>query len=31
MVIAEKVQTLLQLRQYGTNPADAGPIYCSDV
>jgi hypothetical protein len=30
-VPAEKVQTLLQLRQYGTNPVDAGPIYCSDV
>ncbi|OOQ89163.1 synembryn [Penicillium brasilianum] len=26
----QKVQTLLQLRQYGTNPVDAGPIYCSD-
>ncbi|KAJ5720233.1 uncharacterized protein N7483_008167 [Penicillium malachiteum] len=25
----KKVQTLLQLRQYGTNPVDAGPIYCS--
>ncbi|KAB8078360.1 guanine nucleotide exchange factor [Aspergillus leporis] len=24
---AQKVQTLLQLRQHGTNPADAGPIY----
>jgi hypothetical protein len=27
----EKVQTLLQLRQHGTNPVDAGPIYCNDV
>ncbi|KAF7597288.1 hypothetical protein BBP40_008131 [Aspergillus hancockii] len=24
---AQKVQVLLQLRQHGTNPADAGPIY----
>lgn len=31
MDITEKVQILLQLRQLGTNPVDAGPIYCSDV
>ncbi|KAJ5175145.1 uncharacterized protein N7482_001022 [Penicillium canariense] len=30
LTAAQKVQTLLQLRQYGTNPVDAGPIYCSD-
>lgn len=29
--VAERVQTLLQLRQHGTDPTDAGPIYCSDV
>ncbi|KAJ5681899.1 uncharacterized protein N7477_001839 [Penicillium maclennaniae] len=27
---AQRVQTLLQLRQLGTNPTDAGPIYCND-
>ncbi|KAJ5300976.1 uncharacterized protein N7443_005978 [Penicillium atrosanguineum] len=27
---AQRVQTLLQLRQHGTNPTDAGPIYCND-
>lgn len=27
----EKVQILLQLRQHGTNPTDADPIYCSGV
>lgn len=26
-----KVQLLLQLRQHGTNPADAGPIYSKRV
>ncbi|KAJ5675474.1 hypothetical protein N7462_008371 [Penicillium macrosclerotiorum] len=26
----QKVEALLQLRQHGTNPTDAGPIYCSD-
>ncbi|KAJ5090792.1 hypothetical protein N7532_009476 [Penicillium argentinense] len=27
---AQRVQTLLELRQHGTNPTDAGPIYCSN-
>ncbi|KAJ5480717.1 hypothetical protein N7539_006611 [Penicillium diatomitis] len=27
---AQKSELLLELRQHGTNPVDAGPIYCSD-
>jgi hypothetical protein len=29
--LKEKVQTLLQLRQHGTNPTNAGPIYSQNV
>ncbi|CAI7587162.1 hypothetical protein N7533_013644 [Penicillium manginii] len=27
---AQRVQILLEVRQHGTNPVDAGPIYCSN-
>lgn len=27
----ERVNTLLELRQHGTSPKDADPIYCKDV